>query len=347
MTSESNLGSDELTFELAEGFHQPVRRPTPTSQQWRAMSPVDGSEPATDVVEVTDSMIATLARAEPQPVFVTPPPIRAAANPEPSPRASVRPTPPTLEPSGPSTALVRAAPMPGREPTHPTPPKLERPRASPPKGLVRSPSPMPESHPQPMVRPNEPAALPLAGDDALALVETDPVVQSAAAPRELPMAMPAFVAERGPTTNEAMQALRPRRWLRLAGGALAAVALFGTLLWREVRSSTPGAPEPLAQASFPAPPLVQVPDDDFAAFPVRVLPRVEEPRPVLPERLHEEARPVREDPDAPGRPPELTRAVRPPAPSPARPAVRAHPLVAPSRTKPSPVAEPDLLDAWQ
>ena len=130
--------------------------------------------------------------------------------------------------------------------------------------------------------------------------------------------VPSLPVPAGPTTNEALKAIRPRprRWVMVAIAATFVVALFGGLLLRE--SLTP-APQPqphvAADPLTPPPLLPAVPELELVEFPVA------SPTPPPVEVVQQAARPTEPAP---------TRH--------SRPASRR-----PARTVPA----TDLLDVWQ
>ncbi|MBL8940320.1 MAG: hypothetical protein JNM69_37585 [Archangium sp.] len=132
--------------------------------------------------------------------------------------------------------------------------------------------------------------------------------------------LPSLPVPAGPTTNEALKAIRPqpRRWVMVAIAATFVVALFGGLLLREAPALQPQPqPQPRALVTvdpLPPPPLVPaVPELELVEFPAV------SPAPKPAEVV---------EPAAPSEPP--SRRV-------SRPARR------PTRTVPA----TDLLDVWQ
>jgi hypothetical protein len=268
MTNSIDLDdSGELSFELAEGFQAPEikehqRVPTPTAQQWPASAPEH--EPATDVVELTDAMLASLAHAPPEPRFA--------------------------------------------EASH------------------------------------------LAVDDAPVLDAVRRAPMPLGFPRELPMALPAFRGEAGPSTNEALQAIqpaRPTRWVLAAAIASMLVAVFGWLLWSELASEAPAsAPrEALVAMALPSPPMLAVPEEDFAPFPEDAAdhpaPHRTEPPSTAPTRVAVRPQPVVEE--------TADSARRDAGPPTVRAVARSRAKAAPTPPKPRPQPPPsvDPLDAWQ
>lgn len=275
MTNE--VDQEDLAFELADGFRD-ASPPKPTSPQWPVLGVAD--EAPTDVVVLTEALVAGLEAAPPQAVFATPAHGESGLATQ---RPSVRHSLPNVVVDD---ALEVASPAPRRSPPN----------------VVAAPS-----------------------------FEFGAAARGASSiPRELPMPMPAFMTEPGPTTGEALRAIRPRRWAALAVLGLIGVAVFGGLLWSELRRPTPGRAESLALSLIP-PPLLSVPvDDEFVAFPkVAVLPRVDEPR-------------VEEPPPPPAPVVVPSRRVEEPAPK-----SRSTPRTRPSPARTKGATQPDLLDAWQ
>jgi hypothetical protein len=134
--------------------------------------------------------------------------------------------------------------------------------------------------------------------------------------------VPSLSVPAGPTTSEALQAIRPRRWLMVAIASTLVVALFGGLLLRQ-SLSTPMKPR---AAALDAPRPTSAPNEPLTEPPLLPAP------PALELELLEFPVP------APARPVEVVEQVPPtPAPRPSRPARRA------VRAGPA----TDLLDVWQ
>lgn len=292
MTNDSH---DELSFHVADGF-EPVdqERQTPdllrhTGVQWPSLKD-DSTEPPTDVVVLTDELLRSA-----EGLGVTPSaheeraPALPARTVTPASAASTQ-TPRTVTPSGAASYGAQR-------------PRTLTPAAAASNGAVAS-TQTPRTVTPELATTAAPVAA-VAPSEALLDTMKSPAVRVASLP------LPA-----GPTTTEALQAIRPRRWVMVAVVATLVVAVFGGLLLREAVSAP--APTPSVAAPLSAPPLLPaVPELELVEFPQTA--------------------------------PPLEVAVQQPAtePPPASdpPASRHHsrPARRPTRTVPA----TDLLDAWQ
>jgi hypothetical protein len=163
-----------------------------------------------------------------------------------------------------------------------------------------------------------------------------PVERALALP--IPFAAPNAQAAAGPTTKEALQAIRPNRWVAVSIAALVGVAFFGGLLLRSspARVAAEGAGPMQALA---LPPLVEAPiEPTFEPFPAPA---------ATPDREAEvaAAKPTQlAVPSTVAAPPMVTPAARPAAPVPIRRATTSRTT---TTTTTTPRLQADALDDWQ